>query len=233
MIVNLTIGDLAGSGAGQIPLNGNIAEIIIYDRELTAAEVANLEMYIRNKYAPPLRFNPDTVTTHSICDTLLDAGDRFISYSWNGSATDTLRYFTASVPGRYYVTVTDVFGFVSSDTITLYPPYTQLSSSQTICYGDSLLWNTSLSSGPYSFLWSTGDTTPSIYISSPGQYWVKIDTVGCFSISDTITVAEDSFPVTASLGLDDSLCAGNSIALVAGAAAAQTYLWSDSSTLPH
>lgn len=221
---------IGGYSGGGFQFAGDIAEIIIYNSYLTEPQRLQVEGYLRNKYSPPFRFNQDTITTHSICDTILDAGPLYTSYSWNGSATDTTRYFTVSSPGRYYVTVTDIFGFVSSDTITIYHPYTELSSPQTLCLGDSLLWNTNLTSGPYSFSWSTGDTTPSIYINSPGQYWVRVDTVGCSSMSDTVTVVVDSFSSTVSLGPDANRCTGNTIALVSGAAQVQTYLWSDSTT---
>ena len=52
------------------------------------------------------------------------------------------------------------------------------------------------------------------------------DTGGCIFYSDTNTVFVDSFSLTASLGPDDSLCAGNSIGLVSGGSQASSYLWS-------
>jgi PKD repeat protein len=235
---NLTVGSLTNFGPPNnpvIPLDGNIAEILIYTRNLTTAEINNVEMYLRNKYAPPVDLGADTVHVSTLCDTTLDAGARFISYRWyttdDTTTLSTVATVIATRQASYIIETTDVFGFTSRDTIMVDYGINQLPLISTLCLNDSLLWNTNLSSLNHTFLWSTSQTTSSIYIHSAGQYWVRVtDSFSCIKTSDTITVVVDSFPVMASLGPDATLCAGNAISLFSGAAQAQTYLWSDSTT---
>lgn len=225
---SLNIGALPGGG---IPLDGNIAELIIYSRELTALEVSDVEMYLRNKYAPPVNLGANicAITPDSIT---LDAGARFVSFLW--STADTTQTITVDTSGTYIVTVTDVFGFTSTDSITVnYLSFNEPPLNTMICFGDSLEWNTNLSTLDYSFLWSTGASTPSIYLNSTAQYWVTATHLisGCAKTSDTVNVIIDNYADSISLGpAVASLCQGNILQLVSGAGQAQTYLWSDSST---
>ena len=212
--------------------NGDIAEIIVYRTQLTPAERMQIIQYLDTKYAHPVNLGPDLNISYGFCDSL-HAGGYFLSYLW--SSGDTTESIPISAPGSYTVTATDVFGFITTDTINVTFPGNLSQSDTTICLGGNFTWNTSLGSG-YSFDWegfntTAADTNASLNITQPGQYWVIVtDTVGCSKISDTVTVSVDSFEVTASLGPDVPLCSGNTIALTAGASEAQTYLWSDSTT---
>lgn len=47
-----------GSGSASLPLTGSIAEIIIYNRELSAFEILLVEQYLSNKWGVSLIFNP-------------------------------------------------------------------------------------------------------------------------------------------------------------------------------
>ncbi len=209
-------------------LDGEVAEVILYNDSLSGTQRQQVEQYIHDKYAPPANLGSD-ITVTNFCSTVIDAGFRYQNYLW--STGETTQSITVSSAGTYYVTVLDIFGAVTSDTIQVtYPTIHELPPNNNVCLSDSVLWNTNLSSGTYSFLWNTADTTSSIYIKNAGQYWVTVtDSLGCFKTSDTLNFAVDSFPVTASLGSDSIfLCIGNTLGLVQGASLASSYLWSPS-----
>lgn len=73
-----------------------------------------------------------------------------------------------------------------------------------------------------SYLWSNGETDSSIYVSAPGEYWLRISQSGCESI-DTIQVTISTPTVNA--GNDINLCIGDSTTLN-GNTNTTTYAWS-------
>ena len=147
-----------------------------------------------------------------------------------GAQATLHKTITVNQPGQYSVTVTDIFGFQSTDTVLVYfPEPTQLTDTA-ICLGDTILWNCSMDSS-YHFIWSTGDTTQQIHIWQQGNYSLQItDSFGCKFYSDTAFVKVDSFPQTTSLGNDTSLCAGVNITLETGNLSTVSYLWSTGDT---
>jgi PKD repeat protein len=211
--------------------NGDIAEVIIYNSILTSADRQLVENYLYNKYAPPVNLGPDIVMPN-VCDTVLRAASHFTSYVWNGDTTDTTTStITVTRPGTYSVVTRDIFGRTSTDAVTITYPLNQPPDSMLLCAGDTFVWNTGLDSTQYTFLWSTGDTTASLTITTAGTYFVTVTYAGtCTFVSDTLTVTVDSFPVIADIGGPYNLCSGNTIGLIAGADSAQTYLWNTSDT---
>ncbi|MBX2908324.1 MAG: T9SS type A sorting domain-containing protein [Chitinophagales bacterium] len=233
VLTGLNIGRLYTNNAGF--LNGDIAEMIFYDRALDSIERQQVERYLRNKYAPPVTLGNDTIV-NSFCPFVLNAQKPwFSSYLWNTGAN------TASISiaqsGIYSVAVTDIFGYKSYDTIQVTLPSKDslhfVPQSRTLCYGDSTLLSVALQNKGFSFTWNTGATTETIYAKNAGNYSVTItDAQGCSVKSDTLVVKVDSLSVLASLGNDTSMCAGNKIALQRGQIPGLTYLWSDGSTMP-
>ncbi|MBW8050471.1 MAG: T9SS type A sorting domain-containing protein [Cytophagales bacterium] len=85
---------------------------------------------------------------------------------------------------------------------------------------------------PYTYLWSTGDTTDSISGLAAGSYWVSVtDSLGC-NVSDTISITEpDSLSVsfTVTNATCNGVCDGAATAIVSGGTPPYTYLWDDPS----
>ena len=83
-----------------------------------------------------------------------------------------------------------------------------------ICYGDSTIVLTAYASGglaPYTYSWSTGDTTQSI-VADTGFYQVQVtDGLGCLSEIDTSVVTLNTQAVTAISGPDQNICVNNSV----------------------
>lgn len=92
--------------------------------------------------------------------------------------------------------------------------------------------NITLDAGPdrLSYLWSTGATTQTISVSTPGTYWVEVDDEDCPNLTDTIEVAIlPPFPV--SIGPDTAICQGQVHVLDPGPGY-KDVLWQDGSTNP-
>ncbi|WP_407521112.1 HYR domain-containing protein [Lacibacter sp. MH-610] len=117
--------------------------------------------------------------------------------TWSTGATT--QSITVSGSGTYSVTFTDGFGCVSvpsnAITVTVNPipakPTISASGSTTICSGNSVTLTSSSTTGN---LWSTGETTQSIVVTTAGSYTVKVTLNNCESpVSDATTVTVNSF----------------------------------------
>jgi hypothetical protein len=118
--------------------------------------------------------------------TQLDAGSGFVSYFWNNSQTTQVA--TIRDNGGYVVTVVDANGCVNSSALQAvqvnFTPLPSLTANGpfNFCAGAPAL---TISSTPFStYLWSTGETTQSITVSTPGTYAVTVtDSIGCVGLS--------------------------------------------------
>jgi len=102
-----------------------------------------------------------------------------------------------------------------------------LGNDTTICTGDYITLSPTGVHNAY--LWSTGDTTSSIYITQPGNYSLHVIS-GCGEGDDDINVGNWPEP-NPNLGDDMNLCYGEST-LLEPATSFSTYLWQDNSTFP-
>lgn len=214
-------------------MNGDIAEIMLYDAVFADSVKLIQEKYLMDKYYPPVNLGADINIPYSFCDTVLDAGAGFVTYAWTGGATT--RYRTISTPGTYMVTATDVFLRSTVDTIIVQRPDPNYTGSPVICLGGSATWNTGLNPARYNFNWSNGSNTSAITITTPGTYRVTVtDTSGCSLASAAVVFTVDSFKQKVSIitGTDTSLCSGNRIGLARGASLVSQYLWSTAATTP-
>ena len=155
------------------------------------------------------------------------AGSGFTSYLWNtGETTSSI---ITGQPGEYWVEVTDVNTCSNRDTIVLVmnpKPLVNLGADQSFCEGASV--TIYAGSGFISYLWNTGETTPSINTADQGEYWVEVTDVNTCSNRDTIMLTMNPKPVV-NLGSDQTFCEGSSIMLTAGNDFV-TYLWSTGET---
>ncbi|MBS1569531.1 MAG: gliding motility-associated C-terminal domain-containing protein [Bacteroidetes bacterium] len=159
---------------------------------------------------------------------LLNANTAGAGYSWsNGSISPTI----TTGAGTWSVMVT-VGNCSSIDTIVItesQPPTVTLGPDTTLCPGSSI----TLSAGTplNTVAWSTGATSQSITVASPGTVSVTTtDSMGC-TASDAIVVSYAN-PGSLYLGPDTTLCAGETIALNATLPNASQYHWSTGSFNP-
>ncbi len=210
------------------PLNGSIAEIIMYRSPLSAIDYMKPQNYLMDKFTTALNIGADTIINNNFCPITLASNDVYANYLW--STGDTTPTITVSKSGIYSLQVQDMFGRLQSDTVWVtYPSFFQLNNTE-LCLGNQLTWNPNLT-GTYFYEWQDGSTLPSYTISQAGSFYVKVtDMNGCVFISDTAHVYIDYFSQEANLGNDTALCSGNTIQLQQGANTAQNYLWSNGST---
>lgn len=160
-------------------------------------------------------------------DTLLDAGAGFSTYSWmNGSEVPTL---LASAIGTYAVTVSDDFGCVNSDSLTLTflnPPAIEIGNDREICEGSSV--NLFVSAEDATYSWSTGSNSQQITISTSGLYSVTVSNL-CGQATDSMSLYV--YPALAlDLGDDIEICIGDTASIQADSLDVN-YLWSTGSNL--
>ncbi len=224
---NLTIGSRDPALNFASPLVGEISEIVINNSVMSPLQISHTQKYLMDKYSPSLSIGADTVMVNTFCPFTIYATEGFSSYLWSNGNTG--QSITVSKSGVYYVTVTDVFNRIQSDTIIVTFPEIQSLNEHILCAGSQLNWNTGLGL-PYSFLWQNGNTQSDFQIVQGGNYWVKVtDSLGCSRYSDTAHIVIDNFPNIARLGNDTTLCAGNFIKLINGDSLALNYLWSNGS----
>lgn len=165
--------------------------------------------------------------------TVLAVAPGYVSYLWSTGATTPS--ITVSSPGSYTVTVTDINGCAGTSVPVFVVNYTlprvfiASGGPTTICNGDSVRLSTPL--GYSAYLWSTGETTRSIYADTTAPYWaILVDTNGCTTYSDTVQVIERARPnITLSIPAPPVICIGDSLAVNAPAGYA-SYLWSTGAT---
>lgn len=106
--------------------------------------------------------------------------------------------------------------------------YTQVGDTLYICPGDSIELGVYACRAP---LWSTGDTTASIWVTQPGVYYTSIANLtppGCFAFSALIYVQYITPAAVVTASGPTSFCPGDSVVL--SATTGSTYLWSTGAT---
>ena len=212
--------------------NGELAEIIIYSSPLNDSLNFLNEQYLRWKYAPPVNLGHDIYIPYGFCDTVLDAGSRFTSFLW--STGDTTQTISVNTTGYYSVTVTDIFGFQSSDEIFVkFPEPTYSFRDTTICLYDTITWYLNFDTSLHNFIWQDSSVNNFINIYQQGEYFCKIiDTNECFIYTDTIFVQIDSFPSSNLFHNEDTtLCIGTN--LFCENSSALSFLWNTNDTLEY
>lgn len=165
-------------------------------------------------------------------------GNGTFTYLWgNGNNTDTNSGLGAGV---YVVTVTDGEGCsaVASATITA-PAVLQVNGSSTNQSANGVSDGTASANpvggtSPYSYLWSTGETTQTISGLAPGAYTVTTtDSHGC-TAAQTLNVSAYNCTIQTSVAVTDISCFGqadgSATLNIAGGASPFTILWSTGDT---
>ena len=184
-------------------------------------------------------FCPDEITIiadgeTTFCDgesVVLSTEDHHLSYLWSdGSTTET---DAVTLTGDYSLTIDNGGGCIrtsntiSTESTPLPVAVIEADGPTEFCDGGDVTLSVPIT--PDTYLWSTGETTPTITVSATGDYDVLLSKNGCTAISDPIHITVNPNPV-ATITPDGSteFCEGGSVELTA--TTADTYLWSNGET---
>lgn len=149
----------------------------------------------------------------------------YVTYLWSGTPGNTDTVFV-STTGTYSLAVIDSNGCYGIDNVYIAiasPAIFSLGPDATVCDSVQL-------SGPAnmtSYLWSTGDTTPTISAATSGTYWLEVNNFYCDSRDsiDLTVLAGPNF----SLGPDRTFCGSEALSAPSGI---NSFIWSTSDTTP-
>jgi gliding motility-associated-like protein len=198
---------------------------VIVTNEFGCTGIDSIEVEVAP--VPDIALGNDT----TLCEgdgLLLVPGNGYTSYTWQDNSTGST--YNVTVPGTYWVTVTNDYDCAASDTIHIdfaSPPDIDLGNDTSACIGDELV----LSPGPgyLTYTWQDNSTGPVYMVTQPGLYWVTV-TNACAEDTDTIHISFYPSPEP-DIGNDTILCNGQSLTLEPGSSFA-SYLWQDGSALP-
>jgi len=219
----------AGSYSGYLWSNGATAQTINVNNSGTYSVTVSINGGCTGSASQQITINPLPTPsingTLAICaglSTQLSSNGNYSSYQWSTGASGNS--ITAATPGNYALTVTDNNGCVGNTSVQLnnYPlPTPTLPASVSICAGDSA----SITPGNYSnYVWSNGQTSPSIYINTSGTYTVEVTDINGCKNNDTTNLTVNNLPLPIISG-PATTCVNIPATLNAGSGYAQ-YLWS-------
>ncbi len=158
-------------------------------------------------YPSPYVTESDSVICTGTNVTFLTAntGEGFTGLVWSFSALDSVRNTNPVIhgfttPGTYAIAVTAYYDICPDTTMFLtlgvYPtPVINLGQDTTICEGSNPIQLYDLiNAGTLgaSWVWNSGELTPSINVITPGSYYATVSINGC-SASDTVNVLADCY----------------------------------------
>ena len=213
-----------GSSAPSITVNtAGSYSVIVVQGQCSSTDAVDVDISV----PPIVDLGSDTVLCPG--QTLaLTAGGPGLTYAWNTGAVSA--NLVVGVAGTYSVIATNADGCADSDAISVSyasPTAVDLGSDITLCQGNTAVLDATVPGATY--LWSTGETTPTITVGTANTYSVEIFQGAC-SVTDAVNVQVDPAPVF-ELGIDQELCAGATTILDA-TSPGSAYLWSTGATTP-
>lgn len=155
-----------------------------------------------------------------------------VTYEWTdagGTVVSTEATFTPISAGTYSVTISLAPCSIETrtiDVIVTETPILDLGEDQALCDGGifEIIPDVSGNTGDISYLWSTGETTPTITVDTSGVYTLEV-TVGACVVSDSIEIFI-SDPIVVEIGDDFKTCPGETQILTATSSeTGVTYQW--------
>ncbi len=186
---------------------------------------ATVEQVIEPAPMPAPSIPPVAPFCNGSSQTINVQGGPFYSYQWStGATTPTIQ---ANAAGTYTVTVTNQRQCKATASVTVITgtaPNASVAVSPANCSGTATL----VASGGGTYLWSTGETTPSITTTASGSYAVTVTASnGCTATANS--TANVATAPAVQIGGPTGLCQGNTANLTATSGFAN-YLWSNGST---
>ncbi|MFT5386656.1 MAG: hypothetical protein ACI81W_004069, partial [Saprospiraceae bacterium] len=162
----------------------------------------------------------DTVTFSPSIDDCLTC-----TWSWTDGNTDSTRIETPLLTTTYEFTIQDTYGCTATDeiTVTVNPlPIVDLGANTDLCEGTTITLDAGTDGTTYT--WSTNQNTQTISVDTAATYAVTVTDTNSCSSQHSILININPFPIV-DLGVDTSLCDGNTYTLNAGNPGA-SFQWS-------
>ena len=176
----------------------------------------------------PVDLGPDQDICPGAAATLVASPGGFSSYNW--STLQNTASISVSTAGNYSVSVTDINGCPSSDAVfvNVFPLLSGDLGPNTIICNDSSIVLDASGFGGAAYAWQPGgQSSPSITVSSAGQYLVVVDDGNGCLYRDSISISVDVPP---SMGLTASLstqCQWDPVVFTASPSGLSSYIFSD------
>lgn len=202
----------------------------------------NQVFVIQQPIALNIAYSSNQVSCFGLSDGAIDVnvtgGTAPYSYSWsNGSTVEDLNSLSA---GSYTLTVTDLNGCSTNETITITQPAAPLSTAALVtdisCFGGSdgsIVLTPAGGTAPYTYSWNTGSTNKDIFGLADGSYQVTItDANGCSIVENySITMPTALLVNGTQTNLDCNGVPTGAVDLtVTGGTAPYTFTWSNGAT---
>jgi hypothetical protein len=175
-------------------------------------------------------FHVNVLTDTTVCkNTNLQVSlpTGYNSYQWSNGSSSSSTIINSN--GNYVVTVTDVNGCATVDSMALQSfasPSSLLPGDTILC--DGVILSPVIESGYVQYDWSKGDSGNTISIDQEGYYSLTVtDTMGC-TYSDTMNVQYKALP-NPSTPTQVSICNGDS-AVINATGNFSSYIWSNGAT---
>ncbi len=179
-------------------------------------------------------------------NSLLVTGDfSFVPGTSNGWVFARKSFSNGTLPNNQIITITNSSGIFHLGTLSSYKNSAgnvvgsnyayfsdfgqfaiNLGGNKTICAGQSVTLDAGAGTGR-TYLWSNGATTQTISVNTAGNYSVTV-TQGTCNATGQVTVTVNT--TTVNLGVNRTICAGQSVTLDAGGGTGRTFLWSNGAT---
>lgn len=204
------------------PLSSTTYNVTVYNNGCTATD----DITVNINPAPVADAGADQTICLGFSANLFASGGFY--YQWSNGQNAPAINVSPMTTTTYTVTVTGSNGCPATDEVVVFVnslPIANAGANQYICLGQTL---TLTANGGSSYIWNTGDGTPSIIVtpSSTTVYFVTVsNSNGCTS-SDDVTVFVNSNP-SANAGSDQTICTGQAVTF--SASGGSSYLWSTGS----
>ncbi|MBR9919406.1 MAG: T9SS type A sorting domain-containing protein [Bacteroidetes bacterium] len=183
--------------------------------------------------------NNDCEPGNASAAAIVSGGTSPYEYLW--STGETTPVISGLFPGGYSLTVTDANDCTESLNFEVLPPnqlMLDLVVSDISCPGEmdgSVMVNVAGGQMPYSYEWSTGDTSPMINNLGPGVYAVTVtDANDCSATANTLLL--DPPAIMVSITPEDATCPngndGAATASASGGTPPYAYMWSNGQSGP-
>ncbi|HEX8781235.1 MAG TPA: SprB repeat-containing protein, partial [Nocardioides sp.] len=159
------------------------------------------------------------------------------TFAWsNGATTETI---SGVAPGDYTVSIQDANACTAEASVTLtgrVPLSVEVSSDAVACGGGTTGGASAIPAGgvePYSYLWSNGETTPTLTGVAAGEYGLTVtDASGCIA-NASVTITQPA-PLGVEITSGNVACFGGATATAtavpSGGVGPYTFLWSNGAT---